>query len=80
MAARLTATGATLSATRVTAGVYVIKVSDRSKRKGFRLVGPGVNRATSAAFVGTTAWRVRLVRGTYRFGSGKLLSGRLIVS
>ncbi len=80
LTARLTANGATLSAIRVTAGAYAIRVSDRSKTKGFRLVGPGVSRATSAAFVGTTTWRVRFIHGTYRFGTGARLSGRLAVS
>jgi hypothetical protein len=34
-------------------------------------MGPGVRRATSARFRGTATWRVRLVRGTYRYGAGR---------
>jgi len=80
LTARLTATGATLSARRAAPGRYAITVVDRSKTRGFRLVGPGVNRRTAAAFVGTTVWNVRLARGIYRFGSGIPLAGRLIVA
>jgi hypothetical protein len=80
LTARLTATGARLSATRAKPGSYAITVVDRSKTQGFRLVGPGVRRATSAAFVGTTTWHVRLARGTYRYGGGTRLRGRLVVA
>jgi hypothetical protein len=80
LTARLTASGATLSARRISAGRYAITVVDRSKTRGFRLVGPGVDRRTSAAFVGTTVWNVRLARGTYRFGTGLPLAGRLVVT
>lgn len=77
--ATLTATGAHLSATRAPAGRYEISVSDRSKTRGLRLVGPGVTRATAKAFVGTTTWRVTLAPGTYRFGTDLRLTGRLLV-
>lgn len=55
------------------AGEYAIAVRDRSWTSGFRLTGPGVRRATTARFRGTATWRVRLVRGTYRYGSGRAL-------
>ena len=55
------------------AGRYAITVSDRSPRSGFSLTGPGVRRATIARFRGTVTWRVRLVRGTYRYGAGSPL-------
>jgi hypothetical protein len=51
------------------AGRYDVVVRDRSPRTGFQLIGPGVHRATGAAFRGTATWRVRLVRGTYRYGA-----------
>ena len=54
-------------------GDYAIAVRDRSAKSGFRLTGPGVRRATSARFRGSVTWRVRLVRGTYRYGSGRRL-------
>jgi plastocyanin len=51
----------------VKAGLFRITVRDRSKAHNFHLVGPGVNRRTSLAFTGTTAWSLRLRPGTYRF-------------
>lgn len=54
-------------------GEYAVVVRDRSSTSGFRLTGPGVRRATTVRFRGTVTWRVRLVRGTYRFGAGRVL-------
>ena len=47
-------------------------VRDRSPRVGFRLIGNGVNRRTTAVFVGTTTWTLNLKKGKYRFGPGIL--------
>jgi hypothetical protein len=69
-----------LSAKSVPAGDYRIGVRDRSKTRNVHLVGPGVNRSTGKAFVGTVSWDVTLRRGTYRFGSDPLLTGRLVVT
>ena len=52
----------------LTPGPYAVTVSDRSKKAGFVLRGPGLSRATSAAFVGTRKWTVDLTPGTYRYG------------
>jgi hypothetical protein len=72
---------ATLSARSLKAGVYSVAVRDRSKRHNFRLAGRGVNRSTGAAFTGSKTWRVRLVKGLYRFGSdARRVPGRLRVS
>jgi plastocyanin len=50
------------------AGRYTITVRDRSRAHNFRLTGPGVNRKTGVAFVGTARWTVTLRKGaTYRF-------------
>jgi hypothetical protein len=71
---------ATLSSRSVSAGVYRVVVRDRSRRHNFRLRGSGVNRATRRPFVGSVTWRLRLSKGTYRFGSdAKRLPGRLRV-
>ena len=51
------------------AGSYAIVVNDRSATDGFRLVGPGVSKATGAAFRGKVTWKVRLSAGRYTFGS-----------
>lgn len=50
-----------------TAGVFRITVRDRSRIHNFHLVGPGVNKKTGVAFLGTTTWTLRLRPGTYRF-------------
>jgi plastocyanin len=53
--------------TRLRAGSYTIRVSDRSNIHNFHLTGPGVNKKTAVPSTGTTTWNVRLRRGTYRF-------------
>jgi hypothetical protein len=53
------------------AGKAIVTVKDASKTDNFRLVGPGVNRATGVAFRGTVTWRLVLKRGTYRFRSDR---------
>ncbi len=51
------------------AGSFAIVVTDRSATDGFRLVGPGVSRATGATFRGKVTWKVRLAAGRYAYGS-----------
>jgi hypothetical protein len=71
---------ARLSVRSVTAGRFRVLVRDRSARHNFRLAGRGVQRATGMRFTGSATWRVRLAKGTYRFGSDtKSLPGRLRV-
>jgi hypothetical protein len=53
------------------AGRAVITVRDRSAGDGFRLAGPGLTKATGAAFRGTVTWRVALKAGRYSFGSAR---------
>jgi Copper binding proteins, plastocyanin/azurin family len=52
---------------RLQAGSYTLRISDRSSAHNFHLTGPGVNRRTSVSGSGTTTWNVRLRRGTYRY-------------
>jgi hypothetical protein len=54
--------------TQLTPGNYWIVVRDRSRRCNFHLLGPGVNRRTSAGFRGQTTWILTLRPGRYRFG------------
>jgi plastocyanin len=71
---------ATLSSTSVKAGRFRIVVRDRSARHNFRLAGRRVNKTTGADFTGSVTWRLKLARGTYRFGSdAKRLPGRVRV-
>ena len=57
----------TMSKKTVTAGTYTIVVNDKSNIHNFHLIGPGVNKITSAPWVGTKTWTVKLKKGTYRF-------------
>jgi hypothetical protein len=55
-------------------------VRDRSKARGFRLVGVGPPRTTARRFVGSKSWTFRLKPGTYRFGTDRRLTSKLVVS
>jgi hypothetical protein len=69
-----------LGARSVRSGRYRIVVSDRSRSANFHLRGRGANARTGMAFRGTKTLRVRLSRGTYRYGSDRVgLSKRLRV-
>ena len=51
-------------------GAYNVVVADQTKRDGFRLVGPGIDKRTTATFVGRQVWRVTLrSRKVYLYGS-----------
>jgi hypothetical protein len=60
-----------LAAASVASGRYRIVVSDRSKTANFHLRGPGVNARTGMRFRGSATLRVRLTKGTYRYGSDR---------
>jgi hypothetical protein len=53
----------------LTSGTYTIVVNDRSRFHNFHLIGPvnTLNRSTTTRFVGKQTWRMRFVKGTYRF-------------
>ena len=53
--------------TTVKSGTYRIKIEDPSSIHDFRLVGPGVNKATSVSGKSEQIWTVRLKKGSYRF-------------
>jgi plastocyanin len=53
--------------TKLKAGTYVFKVADKSGQHNFHLTGPGVNKSTSLGGQGTSTWKIRLKKGTYRF-------------
>ena len=55
--------------TRLKAGRYTFVVTDSSKTQNFRLVGPGVSKATSRTGTGRTTWTLTLRRGEYTFSS-----------
>jgi hypothetical protein len=70
--ASVSASGAVrMSAASVRAGRYRILVTDRARAGNFHLRGRGVNKRTGMRFRGSATWRVRLARGTYRYGSDR---------
>jgi hypothetical protein len=71
-----------LDAKTVSAGTFAITVRDRTKTDNFHLTGPGVNRKTGVAFRGTLTWKVKLVKGLYRYRSDRHPSrrGKLLVT
>jgi plastocyanin len=52
---------------KLKAGTYVFKISDKSTLHDFHLTGPGVNKKTTVAGQGASTWTVTLKKGTYRF-------------
>ena len=48
-------------------GKYTIVVADKSDIHNFRVKGPGVNKMTGVAFVGTKSFTVTLKAGRYTF-------------
>ncbi len=63
------------------AGTYVLSLVDRSARDNVHLKGPGVDRKTGIAFVGTAKVRVTLKRGVYTLSSDatRTLVRRIVV-
>ena len=57
----------TAKVTTLKPGAYVIAVADKSAFHNFHITGPGVNKATTVAFVGNRSFPVTLRRGTYRY-------------
>jgi plastocyanin len=60
-----------IAASSVPPGRYRIVVSDRSRTANFHLSGPGVNARTGMRYRGSATLRVRLSKGTYRYGSDR---------
>ena len=53
--------------TKLKAGTYVFKISDKSGAHNFHLSGPGVSKRTSVGGKGTSTWKLKLKKGTYKF-------------
>jgi hypothetical protein len=60
-----------IAVSSVPRGRYRIVVSDRSRTANFHLSGPGVNARTGMRYRGSATLRVRLSKGTYRYGSDR---------
>jgi plastocyanin len=53
--------------TKLKAGTYIFKISDKSNIHDFHLTGPGVNKKTSVTAVTTATWKLTLKKGTYKY-------------
>ena len=63
----ITLTKAGKKVTKLKAGAYVIKVSDKSDIHNFHLKGPGLNKMTSVSETGSKTWKVSLKKGKYTY-------------
>jgi len=59
--------GANRDLRTVKAGTYRIKIEDKSSIHNFRLIGPGVNKATAVSRKVETIWTVKLKPGKYTY-------------
>jgi plastocyanin len=53
--------------TKLKAGTYTIKISDKSNIHDFHLSGPGLNKTTSVGGTGAQTWTVKLKAGKYHY-------------
>lgn len=69
-------------AKRLDPGKYLIVIKDRSKALNFHITGPGLNKATGVAKVGTVRWTVTLSAGryVYKTDAGRARGGSFRVS
>jgi plastocyanin len=61
----LTAGGKKVS--KLKAGTYTLKISDKSNIHDFHLTGPGVNKTTSVGGTGSQTWTLKLKKGKYHY-------------
>ena len=57
----------TAKVTKLKAGAYVIKVSDKSNIHNFHLKGPGIDKKTSVGKKQNVTWKLKLKKGKYTF-------------
>jgi plastocyanin len=63
----ITLTSSGKKVTKLKAGTYVFKISDKASIHNFHLTGPGVNKSTSVGGKGASTWKLNLKKGTYKF-------------
>lgn len=63
----ITLTKAGKKVTKLKAGTYIFKINDKSGIHNFHLTGPGVDKKTSVGRQGTSTWKLKLKKGTYKF-------------
>ena len=57
----------TAPVTKLKAGTYIFKISDKSNLHDFHLKGPGVNKTTSTPKKSNVTWTLTLKKGKYTF-------------
>ena len=57
----------TVPVTKLKAGTYIFKISDKSSLHDFHLKGPGVNKTTSTPKKANVTWTLTLKKGKYTF-------------
>jgi plastocyanin len=58
----------TTKVSKLKAGTYIFKISDKSNIHNFHLTGPGgTNKKTSVGGQGTSTWKLTLKKGTYKY-------------
>jgi len=63
----ITLTKAGKKVTKLKAGTYIFKISDKSGIHNFHLKGPGVDKKTSVGAQGNSTWKLKLKKGTYKY-------------
>src|SRR3954467_4890799 len=63
----ITLTKAGKKVSKLRAGTYLFKISDKSGIHNFHLKGPGIDKKTGVGFQGATVWKLKLKAGTYKF-------------
>ncbi len=63
----ITLTKAGKKVSKLKAGTYIFKINDKSGQHNFHLKGPGVDKKTSVGGQGTSTWKLKLKKGTYKF-------------
>jgi plastocyanin len=51
----------------IKAGTYTIKIEDKSSSHNFHLIGKGINKSTTVAYMGDKTWTVTLKPGKYTY-------------
>lgn len=51
------------------AGTFKLTISDKTRRDGFKLTGPGLGKSTGVAFQGTVTWTLALRAGRYAYST-----------
>ncbi len=57
----------TKKVSKLKAGTYIFKIADKSSIHNFHLKGPGVDKKTSVGGQGTSTWKLKLKKGTYKY-------------